>query len=161
MNVRCYWNLHKSCWSVQDAKTRRVIGHADKVLLREARFTVSQAGRQRVLEEGRKNVHAFACGELHGAKWIEYARNTDAMLFDWSRGDAAYAKVARKRLGTVVTYNPRRADHFTHRDGSHGADLGRIDAAPMAHLYRFDGKAALLAFDNCAMTDEESRAATI
>ena len=160
MKVRCYWNLHKACWSVQDAKMRRVIGHASKVLLREVAFTVSEAGRQRVLAEGRKNVHAFACGDLEGVEWIEYARNTDAMLWDWSRADAAYAAVARKRLGTVVSYNPRKGPHFTHKHGSHGADLGVIEGAPMAHLYRFDKTPMLLAFNPLDMTAEESARAT-
>jgi hypothetical protein len=162
MQVRCYWNLHKSCWSVQDAKTRRVIGHADKVLLREARFTVSQAGRQRVLEEGRKNVHAFACGELHGAKWLEYGRNTDAMLFDWSPGDRAYERAAG-RLGRFVSYNPRVDETFVEVSLNSPVRKPRREA-PMALLTRTPSKprkAALLVFDPCDMTDEESRAATV
>lgn len=70
-HVRCYWNLHRACWSVQDASTRRVVGHARSVLLGDATFSVSEAGRQRVIRERRKNVHAFACGYLRAAAWAD------------------------------------------------------------------------------------------
>jgi hypothetical protein len=56
--VFVYYNLHKHTWSIRDCKTRRVIGHSDHVLLFEVKPKVSQAGRERVLREQRKNVHA-------------------------------------------------------------------------------------------------------
>ena len=70
MIVRAYVNLHKSSknkvvYSIQ-AKTDkgwRVVGHTDKLVLRNVRFHVREGGRQRVLREGRKNVHAFVEGE--------------------------------------------------------------------------------------------------
>ncbi len=62
--VRVYWNLHKKCWSIQDAKTRRVVDHQPQVLLSNCSFTVSEAGRQRVIATGHKNVHAFVVGTL-------------------------------------------------------------------------------------------------
>lgn len=59
-----YWvhrNLHKHCWSVRrDGKSPT--SHVDRLLLREVEFKVREAGRQRVLAERRKNVHAFAVG---------------------------------------------------------------------------------------------------
>lgn len=60
--VRVYWNLHKNCWSIQHKG--KVVEHANSILLKNVRFSVSEAGRQRVLREKRKNVHAFAKGEL-------------------------------------------------------------------------------------------------
>lgn len=63
---RVYRNLHRRTFSIQgfvSAKRGwRVIGHGDNFLLRDVTFKVSEAGRQRVLREGRKNVHAFAHG---------------------------------------------------------------------------------------------------
>ena len=60
--VFVYRNLHKNCWSLRDVKTRRVIAHASSLWLCNAKFKVSEAGRQRVLSEKRKNVHAGVVG---------------------------------------------------------------------------------------------------
>jgi hypothetical protein len=66
--VFVYWNLHKKCWSVRDQKTRKVIQHLDQIALTDCHFKVSEAGRQRVIRERRKNVHAGVEGYL--APWI-------------------------------------------------------------------------------------------
>ena len=42
------------------------MGHADSVYLRGARFKVSEAGRERVRKEKRKNVHAYVYGFIRG-----------------------------------------------------------------------------------------------
>lgn len=77
--VQIYRNLTKGCWSVRDAKTKLVIGHAATAVLRDANFKVSEAGRQRVLRERRKNVHAWVEGilepaetTLHVGEWVTY-----------------------------------------------------------------------------------------
>ena len=44
-----YWNLNRRCWSVKDPATGKVVAHADRVVLSDAVFKVSEAGRQRVL----------------------------------------------------------------------------------------------------------------
>ena len=162
--VRCYWNLARRCWSIQDAKTRRVIGHAKRILLRDVTFTVSDAGRRRVLAEGVKNVHAFACGSLEAADFEALPTGSAAEFFDWShasRANVAYAKAAA-RLGRFVSYNPRRDETFVEVEGETRTP---IKAAEMALLDRMPGnvlnrKAALLAFDPCQMTAEESAKAT-
>ncbi len=64
MTVFIYRNLHKQCYSVRDEKTRRVGWHGEHVLVKDAIFKVSEAGRQRVLREKRKNVHAGVRGQL-------------------------------------------------------------------------------------------------
>lgn len=63
-SVRCYRNLHKKCFSVVDRKSGRVFAHQFHVVIRDATFTVRESGRQKVLREKRKNVHAFVCGQL-------------------------------------------------------------------------------------------------
>jgi len=64
MRVFVYWNLHKKCWSVRCVKTGKVIFHKQSLMVRNAEFVVSQAGRLRVLRKRRKNVHAGIRGEL-------------------------------------------------------------------------------------------------
>ena len=67
MKVFVYRNLHKNCWSVKALEGEnkgRVIHHAQNVVLSECTFKVSEAGRQRVLRERSKNVHAGVVGQL-------------------------------------------------------------------------------------------------
>jgi len=90
--VRVYWNLHKKCWSIQSyiqGKGWRVTAHKDQCVLTNVTFKVSEAGRQRVLATGRKNVHAFACAE-----YVTF----------W------HGPVGEKALR--ISYNPYRQDGF-------------------------------------------------
>jgi len=71
-----YYNLHKRCWSLKALETLepgkyelfapsvkgRVTGHADTVLASRVTTKISEAGRQRVIREKRKNVHAGIIG---------------------------------------------------------------------------------------------------
>jgi hypothetical protein len=157
VKVRCYWNLHKRLWSIQDAKTRRIVGHADKLLLRDATFTTSEAGRMRVRKEGKKNVHAFACGTLEAADWTD-CRDRYAMHWnDTERANTAYASAAW-RLGVPVTYNPYQDDGFVCLMEGHrlpiAGDVG------MAYLSKQNRRPCLLVFDPCDMTQAESERAT-
>ena len=52
-----YWNLHKDCFSVQHKG--KVIKHATEFYGTACEFKVRESGRQKVLKEQRKNVHAF------------------------------------------------------------------------------------------------------
>lgn len=65
MTTRVYYNLHKHLLSVQQKVAGRwkVVKHVDEIALRNVKFKVSAAGRERVLRERRKNVHAFVEGE--------------------------------------------------------------------------------------------------
>lgn len=65
--VEVYFNLHKKMYSIRDKKTGLVVAHADSVSLYDAKFKVSEAGRQRVIREQRKNVHAYVEGQFVGA----------------------------------------------------------------------------------------------
>ena len=68
--VALYYNLHKECWSVQSREKPdygKVIAHVDEALLFDAKYVVRQTGRNKVLKEGRKNVHAFVVGT-----WIPF-----------------------------------------------------------------------------------------
>jgi hypothetical protein len=66
MMVRVYRNLHKKCLSVlhRTCSGWRLWKHAPSIHLHNVAFKVSIAGRNRVLQSKRKNVHAFVQGEL-------------------------------------------------------------------------------------------------
>jgi len=66
VRVDVYFNLHRRLFSVRALEGEnkgRVIDHVAKCAIRDARFVVSEAGRQRVIHEGVKNVHAYIRGE--------------------------------------------------------------------------------------------------
>ena len=92
MTVFVYYNLHKHTWSIRDTRTGLVIGHSDTVLLADAQGKVSQAGRERVLRDKRKNVHAGITGTL------------------------VHTGVEGYFPGLEVTYNPYKYATFVHRD---------------------------------------------
>lgn len=95
MKVKVYFNLHKKLWSVlhMTPKGWRLHSHMENLLLDDVTWKVSKAGRRRVLEEGRKNVHAFAIGTLYMNTWAL----TQA---EWH----------------PVTYNPYKMEHFQIND---------------------------------------------
>jgi len=106
MRVFVYFNLHRKCWSIKALEGEnkgRVIGHAKGVYLSDVRPKVSEAGRQRVLREKRKNVHAGLTGNL-------MCVTDDSNL--WRR--YPYIGSYHHTLGaTRITYNPYRCGHFT------------------------------------------------
>lgn len=60
--VEVYRNLHNGLISIRDAKSKHVLGHCSAIALEDVTFKVSQSGRERVLREKRKNVHAVVKG---------------------------------------------------------------------------------------------------
>ena len=63
--VRVFKNLTRDTWSVQikTVKGWRVVGYSEEIRLNNARPVVSEKGRERVLRERKKYVHAFIEGE--------------------------------------------------------------------------------------------------
>ena len=98
MRVFVYFNLHRKCFSIkalEGDRKGRVVAHSTTVVLEGCKFKVSEAGRQRVLREKRKNVHAGVTGT-----WID-GDIRDEKCFEF--------------LGTVgrqVTYNPYKYSSF-------------------------------------------------
>lgn len=64
--VRVYRNLHRGCWSIQNEKGTHVLGYAMTIQLEDVTFHVNEKGRQRVLQEKKKNVHAKVYGTVVG-----------------------------------------------------------------------------------------------
>jgi len=54
---KVYYNLHKHCLSIM--LRGKVLEHSTEFFLKDVEFRVSQAGRNRVLKEQRKNVLSF------------------------------------------------------------------------------------------------------
>ena len=97
MKVFVYYNLHKKCFSVKALEGEnkgRVIQHRNSVDLANVTFKVSEKGRQRVLKEKRKNVHAGVVGQL------------------------LPPTVTSNKL-TEVYYNPYIVDHFVNKKQLH------------------------------------------
>lgn len=59
--VRVYKNLHTDIWSVHQD---RVVFHCKRIALENCRLNVAEAGRQKVIATGKKNVHASISGFL-------------------------------------------------------------------------------------------------
>ena len=58
--VQVYYNIRRGDYSVR--QSGRVIDHVDCILLRDVRFNVATAGRDKVRATGVKNVHATVSG---------------------------------------------------------------------------------------------------
>lgn len=88
--VKVYRNLTNKCWSVLGPDGLLLL-HAQSLVLKDCQFEVRESGRQRVLREKRKNVHAFVKGYLAPMS---------------SRHDHVPGSVL------PVTYNPYKSEHF-------------------------------------------------
>ena len=87
--VLVYKNLHRDCWSVkQDGLVK---AHADEIEMWDCSFRVNQKGREKVLNEKRKNVHAGILGRISDV-------GTTVMV------------------GTEVTYNPYKYNSFVDKN---------------------------------------------
>ena len=64
MKVEVYFNLHKKLFSVRSVATGRVMFHTYEVCIDNPKFVVRKAGRDKVLRERKKNVHAFVRGDI-------------------------------------------------------------------------------------------------
>jgi hypothetical protein len=113
MKVFVYFNLHRKCFSIkalEGANKGRVVAHSDKVLVFDATFKVSEAGRQRVLRERKKNVHAGVVGHWIGS--IDDELTIERIVYN----------------GTPITYNPYKHNTFVHLYGEHPIETGRLVA---------------------------------
>ena len=110
MRVEVYWNLRKGCYSVRDCKTGRVVEHTNSLWIRNALFVVRQAGREKVLRDKQKNVHAFVRGELgHGTlKNVTFSGFPDEDKREATYNPYKYSTFVDKKTEKVL-YNARYA----------------------------------------------------
>jgi len=120
MRVFVYRNLNRpnACWysikALEGPYKGWVVGYAQELLLCDVRFRVSEAGRQRVLSQRRRNVHAGIVGNVVrvGSEYEKRYVYDDHLCnttfdFDW--------KTFHKQYGVPVTYNPYRMGSFVER----------------------------------------------
>ena len=103
--VAIYRNLHKNCLSVQSRERvdyGKVIAYCKSIFVKRPKFIVREKGRLKVLEEGRKNVHAFIVGECPSLE-----------LWSWLRD----VKMGGNPT-TKVFYNPYKYSTFVDKDGN-------------------------------------------
>lgn len=77
--IKVYRNLHKACWSI---KQERVIVHTRYITLKDVAYVVNERGRQRVLQEKKKNVHAWVRGFLCKPEDIEDNSYVDSVTYN-------------------------------------------------------------------------------
>ena len=104
IKVKVYWNLRRKCWSIQ--QKGKVIGYSDSILMENVTFKVSEKRRQRVLQEKRKNVHAFAEG------FILEMNNP-----------------MPQTLTKPISYNPYRFGHFFDKN-----NLSKVESNSLIYL---------------------------
>ena len=111
--VEVYKNLHRGCWSVRQDGIVRF--HTDYITLKLAKFVVGQKGREKVLTEKKKNVHAYVRGFL--CRSVEIDNNLDGSE-SWEG----------------ITYNPYKGDSFVKKIGNE-----KIKSADFVDMYVEDG----------------------
>lgn len=119
--VDVYRNLHHGkgpihYWSVRETRApRHVLVVAAYVVLRDAEFRVSLATHQKVIAKGKREIHAWAVGEV--VAWDEHR-----------------SPARRPRDLVRFTYNPFRADFFHLADSArpeHPEHLTRVERSPL------------------------------
>lgn len=109
MIVRVYKNLNNGLISIQCKETRLVMGHCQKISLENATFLVNEAGRQRVLRDKRKNVHAYAEGRVVSTEGLQSFRN---------RSVAPISLDPPVKGSIKVKYNPYKYSTFVTEGGN-------------------------------------------
>ena len=95
--VYVYKNLHKDCWSIkQHGLVKAHIPKNHAIGLWDCYFHVDVKGREKVLREKRKNVHAFVKGFLQDAENV--SRNPQVITRE-----------------VEVTYNPYKYETFVDK----------------------------------------------
>jgi|TARA_R110000824_G_scaffold104974_1_gene248711 hypothetical protein len=106
--VYVYKNLHRNCYSVkQDGLVKM---HADSICLWDASFRVGQKGREKVLKEQRKNVHAGVTGYID-TDWDSHSSsptNFRGVIYNpYSHKTFVCADIADRSAWLPVFHSPR------------------------------------------------------
>lgn len=109
MRTEAYYNLHKQCLSARPIGG--YVKHYQFLCLRGVKFAVQPAGRQKVLSEKKKNVHAFVRGDMvtwspHRKEGEFYPDIDDGISVERFREDDRYDE---------VTYNPYKYESFVRK----------------------------------------------
>lgn len=105
--VEVYRNLHNNLFSIRSKKSRLVLAHGENFALFNAVTKVSESGRQKVIREKRKNVHAWVSGTLVGLVNEECKK------------------------GVQVTYDPYKDEQFRSLDNEDIGDKFYFESGKM------------------------------
>ncbi len=112
---RIYRNVNKRCWSVQGKTPKgwRLIDHRRALIVDNVTFKVYETGRQRVLREGRKNVHAYICTPEILATEVVLETWTEIVYHPYSSGMFATldGQPISKARAVALTFNGRAFAH--------------------------------------------------
>lgn len=104
----CHFNLNEGGWSVADYTGPNAFGkivcHADQLTMEEVVFVVNEAGHNRCLQEGRRNVHAWVVGKICSLD----------------------IPITNTKGTQEVTFNPYRLPHFHMRDNDSYVDKANV-----------------------------------
>lgn len=101
-----YRNLRRNCLSLMQQQL--VVGYAEAVLLSDVEFRVRLSGRQKVLEQKQKNVHAFAIGKLDSDQL-----DPSGVISGQYLEKNYWSLVTERSVSlTTVSYNPYRFGYF-------------------------------------------------
>ena len=119
MKVEIYFNLHKRLFSIRE-RHGKVIAHKKWVGLVRPTFIVQQGGREKVLRDKSKNVHAFVRPE---SIWGD-SSTTDTYLLSKANGVPDFDQTLTDY--TTVRYNPYKYTSFVdeNEDPIFEADVG-------------------------------------
>jgi len=95
IKVAVYFNLHKNLFSVQSRNKKnygKVLFHCYNIDLSDVKFVVRESGRNKVLKEKKKNVHAFCYGTIN----LE----------------------CNSPVKKLISYNPYKSSHFYYVNDS-------------------------------------------
>ena len=112
MNSFIYFNLHKKCFSIRH--NGFVVAHASTVVVDEATTKVSETGRQRVLQERVKNVHAGVVGAVREFDGVATERGKAMGWFDGCLPISS--ELIDKANMRKVSYNPYKGNTFFYVD---------------------------------------------
>jgi hypothetical protein len=94
--VRVFKNSKHGCYNIM--QNGKIKASAKQIWLKDVEFLVRESGRQRMLRERRKNIHAYVVGEL-----LDFVHPEDA-------------KTLARLEGRNATYNPYRFSSFVDRE---------------------------------------------
>jgi len=116
VKVAAYCNIRNGTLSVkalEGAMKGRVIASVERLLMKDAKFKVSAAGRDRVRTTGVKNVHAFVVGDLVATWGCE----TRGDLDNDTRMSLSNGFFHSWQGGVPLTYDPRVNEGFVRKRG--------------------------------------------
>jgi hypothetical protein len=105
---KIYRNLHRQSFSIQgyikDKKGYRVVDRANCAIMENVMFKVMQSGRDRVIKEKRKNVHAFLMPSAykHLSKRASSKQSVEGLR--------------------EIYYNPYKYNSFVYKDTGEGLE---------------------------------------